>query len=120
MSSAKDKQLPIPQRELWRAAELGAILGCSTAQIYLLNKAEALPAPVTIHKGMAWRAAEIRDWLAADCPDRGAWRWTPTLPQKLDDLIQDRHRQLRGLDEELKRKRWELSRNQALLNEADR
>ncbi|MCC6321135.1 MAG: AlpA family phage regulatory protein [Phycisphaerales bacterium] len=57
------------------AAEgVGRLLGVSRAQVFKLNATGKLPMPVRLgSKTPRWPVAELRDWLAAGCPDRLAW-----------------------------------------------
>lgn len=111
-------KLPI-EREVLRAGELGQLLGTSKAIVYKLNGAELIPAPIHLGGMMKWRRAEVVDWLAAGAPERAYWQWKPTMPQKLDDLLKDLHGQIREANDELRKVKYELGRNEALLNEAD-
>lgn len=37
------------------------------------DAAGAIPRPVRIGRSLLWRADELRDWIAAGCPDRATW-----------------------------------------------
>lgn len=56
------------------AAGLAQGLGVSVRHIRRLNAAGKLPRPVRLGRLVRWAADEIRDWLAAGCPDRQSWQ----------------------------------------------
>jgi predicted DNA-binding transcriptional regulator AlpA len=49
------------------------LLVCSERTIWRLESARKLPRPTRIGRLVRWSLAEIRDWRAADCPDRERW-----------------------------------------------
>jgi len=59
------------------ANELAAALGCSRAQIYVLDRLGKLPRPIRLgaetRRAPRWVASEITAWLAAGGPDRQQW-----------------------------------------------
>lgn len=87
--------------ELLSAAKVGAFLGVSRSEAYELARDELLPAPVKLNSEMRWRTRELIDWIDAGLPRRDDWRWRPSLPAKLDDLIQRRTKELASLQGEL-------------------
>jgi len=56
------------------ANDAAGLLGISRAQFWKLHASGKLPVPVYLGvKAPRWRAEELRDWLAAGCPDRVSW-----------------------------------------------
>lgn len=54
--------------------DAAALLGISRAQLCKLHAAGKLPLLVRLGtKGTRWRVDELREWLAAGCPDRETW-----------------------------------------------
>lgn len=112
-------EVPVHEREVWRVDELAGVLGISATQVRHLDKEEAIPAPVWVGNTKTWRAAEVRDWLAAGCPERSRWTWKPSLVPKLDDLLADLYRQIRQAETELGKLQAAVRQNEQLLLEAD-
>jgi predicted DNA-binding transcriptional regulator AlpA len=48
----------------------GHMLGLSKRQIFRLNAAGKIPAPVKIGGSVRWRLSDIELWLEMGCPDR--------------------------------------------------
>lgn len=56
------------------AKQLAVMLALSERTIRQLDASGKLPKPVTIGlRSVRWPIDEIRDWLAADAPDRATW-----------------------------------------------
>lgn len=56
------------------ASDAAALVGVSRAQWWRLHAAGKVPLPVYLGtKAPRWRVEELRDWLAAGCPDRLTW-----------------------------------------------
>ncbi len=56
------------------AKQLGTMLGLSERTIRQLDAGGKLPRPVKIGaRSVRWPVDEVRDWLAAGCPDRPSW-----------------------------------------------
>jgi predicted DNA-binding transcriptional regulator AlpA len=49
------------------------VLGVSPGQLRNMNSSGHLPSPVRLGGRVLWRVNELRDWVAAGCPDRRAW-----------------------------------------------
>jgi len=58
------------------ARDAATLLGISRAQLYRLHSSGRLgPLPFYLGtKAPRWSVAELRDWLAAGCPDRLTWQ----------------------------------------------
>lgn len=52
---------------------LAELLGVSVRHVRTLDSAGKIPRPVRIGERVTWRLDEVRDWLAAGCPDRRTW-----------------------------------------------
>lgn len=59
--------------QLWDSRTLGQKLSLSKRQIFRLNSAGKIPAPVRIGGAVRWRADECAAWLTAGAPDRKTW-----------------------------------------------
>jgi predicted DNA-binding transcriptional regulator AlpA len=53
---------------------LERMLGRDERSLWRDLSAGKLPAPIKLGKLTKWRVAEIRDWVAAGCPDRVTWK----------------------------------------------
>jgi prophage regulatory protein len=62
--------------QLLSAKELGKVLSLSKRQVFRLNSAGKIPAPIRIGGSVRWNSAEILTWIAAGCPDRDNWEAT--------------------------------------------
>src|SRR5688572_14797270 len=100
--SRKIPTIPLNQRELLRGPELAAILGLGRGAFYRARKERQIPEPVHVDGIPGWRRREILDWLDSGCPSPFDWKWRPTLPVKLEDLIALRLKQAVALDDEIK------------------
>src|SRR5690349_2721067 len=94
MSERRAKpDVPLSQRALLSAVEVAALWGCSRSMILAANRDGLIPAPIVIGKGLVrWRAAELRDWLAAGCPPREGvgvrrWHWAPCREIQLTEFL---------------------------------
>ena len=57
------------------AKDAAKLLGISRAQFWKLHASGKIPLPVYLgSKAPRWRAEELREWLAAGCPDRQSWQ----------------------------------------------
>jgi excisionase family DNA binding protein len=61
------------ESRLLSAKELAHTMSLSKRQIFRLNTAGKLPAPLKIGGSIRWRADEIDRWLAAGAVDRRTW-----------------------------------------------
>lgn len=60
------------------AKDAAGLLGISRAQWWKLHSAGKVPMPVRLGtKAPRWRVEELRQWLAAGCPDRQTWQRVP-------------------------------------------
>jgi len=55
------------------AAEVGKLFGVSERHVWAMNSRGRLPRPIRLGRAVRWRVAELRDWLAAGCPERSRW-----------------------------------------------
>lgn len=53
--------------------QLAAVLSISPAHVHSLDNQGKLPKAVNLGKSKRWRTQEIRDFVAAGCPDRITW-----------------------------------------------
>jgi prophage regulatory protein len=58
---------------LLTARALAGLLSVSRRQVFRLNSAGKLPAPIRIGGVVRWSAQQISDWLSAGAPDRKTW-----------------------------------------------
>lgn len=110
-TSERDQQakaLPVHERLLVDAVDFGSLLGVSRRQVHKWRTQNLLPAPVDIAGRVRWRVEELRDWLAAGCPDPEHWRWKPALRMSLDDEVQASRDQLERLQAAISAARAEL------------
>jgi predicted DNA-binding transcriptional regulator AlpA len=64
-----------PERLAVTARDAARLLGISRAQLYRLHSSGRLPPPLYLGtRAPRWSIAELRDWLAAGCPDRQTWQ----------------------------------------------
>jgi len=64
-----------PERLALTAKDAAALLGISRAQLWKLHSSGKIPMPVRLGtKAPRWRVDELREWLAAGCPDRQTWQ----------------------------------------------
>ena len=52
---------------------LATMLGRSSRSIYRDDAAGRMPRPIKLGGSKKWRQAEIREWIAAGCPNRQKW-----------------------------------------------
>jgi predicted DNA-binding transcriptional regulator AlpA len=52
---------------------LARMLGRSERALWRDHSAGRLPRPIALGGMTKWRVTEIREWVAAGCPDRAAW-----------------------------------------------
>jgi predicted DNA-binding transcriptional regulator AlpA len=76
--SATNSRISSPQQPnklALPAREAAALVGVSRAQWWKLHASGKVPLPVYLGtKAPRWRVEELRDWLAAGCPDRLTWQ----------------------------------------------
>jgi predicted DNA-binding transcriptional regulator AlpA len=74
-NGAGGRQAPSPPLEPLQvpAPEAARLSGVSEATWYRLVAAKKVPAPVRLGGRVFWRVAELREWVAAGCPDRRTW-----------------------------------------------
>ena len=58
---------------LLNARQAAALLGISMASLYRYANEAKLPAPVRVGRSVRWREDELRQWIAAGCPERAEW-----------------------------------------------
>ncbi len=54
--------------------ELARLLGVSVRHVERMDASGRLPRALRLGRAKRWSLQEIRAWLAAGCPGRGAWR----------------------------------------------
>ena len=59
------------------AEEVATLLGVSERHLWTLNSSGRLPRPVRLGRAVRWNAPELREWLAAGCPQRSDWERRP-------------------------------------------
>ena len=69
------KHAPVPEvRPLAVSArQLAAMLDLSVRTIRTMDAAGKLPRGIRFGRSIRWSCDELRDWLAAGCPDRASW-----------------------------------------------
>jgi predicted DNA-binding transcriptional regulator AlpA len=55
------------------AHHAAAVCGTSARTWRAWDVAGKIPAPIRIGRRTFWRAEDLRDWVAAGCPDRLTW-----------------------------------------------
>jgi len=76
------------QRELVGVRDVAVMLGVSRATARRWNDEGLLPSPLRVGGRILWRVRELRDWIDAGGPPRDDWKWRPSLPAKLEQLIE--------------------------------
>ena len=97
---------------LLAVGEVGHVLGFSPDTARIMDRAGQLPTPIlTGPKGSTkrWRRDELRAWLAADCPGRERWVWTPTRLWTVERAIQIRLAEFAVLEGQIERARADLA-----------
>ena len=65
-----------------RAKELAKLLSVSLVHIRRLDSAGKLPSAVRLGNCVAWRRAEIEEWIKAGSPNRERWMAIQTASKK--------------------------------------
>lgn len=60
----------------------GSLCGRSEASWWRDHAAGRIPAPVKLGGRTLWRVEELREWVAAGCPDRRTWEALQSAHQK--------------------------------------
>jgi excisionase family DNA binding protein len=100
ITAGKRRALPVERQHVWRISELADVLGLSRGTIRKWLAQGVIPKPVEIDGNRRWRRHEIEDWLAAGCPPAQHWIWEPSHRYTVEQLIKQRHRELKTLDDE--------------------
>ena len=59
---------------LLTARDLARMLAVSLATVWRMKAMNKLPKPLTLGpQTIRWRAEEVREWIAADCPEQRIW-----------------------------------------------
>jgi len=66
-------RLPENSGLLIDTAELATLLSVSRAMVCRLQATGSLPKPIKLGRLTKWRAAEIVEWIEADCPNESMW-----------------------------------------------
>lgn len=64
------------------AKRLAKLLSAGVRSIRTWDAAGKIPAPIRIGGRVVWRVQEIRDWIAADAPNRAEWEARTASRQK--------------------------------------
>lgn len=59
--------------ELLTVRDVAAALKISVRQVWKLNSAGRLPAPLRVARSVRWKRDELAAWVDADCPVRDRW-----------------------------------------------
>lgn len=59
--------------KLLTAKAVGEMLSLSKRQVFRLNSAGKIPAPIRIGGSVRWATSTIAKWLEAGAPDRNHW-----------------------------------------------
>jgi predicted DNA-binding transcriptional regulator AlpA len=74
MTSPTSASLPLTELPpLVPAVLAGPLCGRSPASWWRDHATLACPAPVRLGGRILWRTQELREWIAAGCPDRMTW-----------------------------------------------
>jgi len=74
MVATETKFIPLPIEPLLLGAkQLATVLNISPGHLHALDNTGKLPSPRRLNKSVRWSVAEIREWIAAGCPDRITW-----------------------------------------------
>jgi len=77
MAQRPDGCLSVDQRRpislLLTAHHAAALCSTSARTWRAWDVAGKIPAPIRIGRRTFWRAQDLRDWVAAGCPDRVTW-----------------------------------------------
>jgi prophage regulatory protein len=81
-------EAPTVEPLLLTATEAARLCGVSEATWYRMASGARTPAPIRLSRGcVRWRLDELRDWIAAGCPDRRTWE-----ARRASSNANDRHR----------------------------
>lgn len=81
--------LPVDERELLDAADVGVLFGVSRTTVSEWNREELMPRPVRIRGSVRWVRRELIEWVKAKCPSRSQWKWSAIPEPRLDSLLND-------------------------------
>jgi predicted DNA-binding transcriptional regulator AlpA len=73
-ASPSDQITLVNETLLIPASAAGAMCARSEASWWRDNAAHRVPSPVRLGGRTLWRVQELREWVAAGCPDRAAWQ----------------------------------------------
>lgn len=59
--------------ELIPDTQLARLLSISRSMVHKLRSTGRLPEPVRLGRCLRWRSAQIREWIAAGCPNPQTW-----------------------------------------------
>jgi predicted DNA-binding transcriptional regulator AlpA len=76
------------ERELLSARQLAWVLSVNPATVRRWDAGGLIPDGVRIGGRVLWRRRELMDWIDAGMPHRTDWKWSPSIPAKLEALIQ--------------------------------
>lgn len=60
--------------ELLTIRELAALLKVGVSTCWRLRAAGKLPLPLRVGGAIRWRASEVAEWIACDCPPLATWQ----------------------------------------------
>lgn len=67
-----DQASPTVDPVLLTAAQVAAVLQISTRTLWRLLSGRKVPEPVRLGGAVRWRAEDIKNWIAAGCPQTSA------------------------------------------------
>ena len=66
-------EVAVEKSPLLTGAEAAEVCRTSLRTWRSWDSAGKVPKPVRIGRAKLWRASELREWIAAGCPERRAW-----------------------------------------------
>lgn len=79
--------LKVRERELLDRHDVGRLLSVSPSLVSNWHRDGVMPSPIERGGMTLWRRRELEDWCSAGCPPRDSWDWKPSMPVKLETLI---------------------------------
>lgn len=77
-------EIPIRERELCTAGELGTLLNMGRTQFAKFRKSGRLLNPIESFDAPRWRVREVLAWVDAGCPDVSDWKWPRAVTMELE------------------------------------
>jgi predicted DNA-binding transcriptional regulator AlpA len=73
MSDNNHAQSINPQALLLTAVEAAAMFHKTVRTWRIWDSSGKIPSPIRIMRSTYWRQEELKEWVAAGCPDRESW-----------------------------------------------